>query len=215
MNFPSQSGFRADTEPLLGHGIFARPLGMLDWHLRRRLGVYEYSHSPRCLFRIEIGILQNELCLSDGCCIASGARIANLHFWNEQVPIMPKAGPTLSWALEMQRRIGHSLCELADYLNQEHELADVRGVRINLGLAKGLRNQQVASVMEHFGFERLEATKNMPFSERLHLFGENILISMIVLATNPSSLHRDTLWRDRVLMAMSKDTLRSRYGRHA
>lgn len=208
----SSSGFGPDIQPALGRGIFAQSLAMLDCHLRRRLGVYEYSQSPRCIFRIEKGTNSDEFRLSDGCRVAPGASIANLHFWNEQVPIMPKAGPTVAWALEMQRRIGHSLRELAAFLDHEREFSGVGCIAINLGLAKGQRNQQVAGVMERFGFERLEIEKSVPISERLHVLGENILISMIVLATNPSSLHRDTLWRDRILMAMSPNLLHNRYG---
>jgi hypothetical protein len=46
----------------------------------------------------------------------------------------------------------------------------------------------------------------------LHWFGENILISMIVLAQNASALRADTLWRDRTLVVLSRQTLQRRYG---
>jgi hypothetical protein len=46
----------------------------------------------------------------------------------------------------------------------------------------------------------------------MHWFGENILISMIVLTHNATALRADTLWRDRTLVFLSRQTLRTRYG---
>jgi hypothetical protein len=49
-------------------------------------------------------------------------------------------------------------------------------------------------------------------SQRLHRFGENILISMTVLARNAAALRADTLWRDRALVLLSRQRLQRRYG---
>lgn len=215
MHLESSSGFGVNPHPKLGQRIFAQSLAMLDRYLRRRQGVYEYSRSPRCIFRVEIGANPDDIRLSDGRRIAAGAPVANLHFWNEQVPVMPESGATVRWAIEMQRCVGHSLDELADYLDRDREVSDVRGIHINLAIANASRGQQAAGLMERFGFERLETAKSMSLIERLHLIGENILISMFVLAQNPSALRGDTLWRNRIRMAMSRELLSGRYGRRA
>ena len=46
----------------------------------------------------------------------------------------------------------------------------------------------------------------------MHWFGENILISMMVLARNAAALRADVLWRNRTLVFLSRRELRRRYG---
>jgi len=48
--------------------------------------------------------------------------------------------------------------------------------------------------------------------ERLHRFGENILISLILLAHNPGALHFGTLKRVRVPIYMSRRVLERKFG---
>jgi hypothetical protein len=48
--------------------------------------------------------------------------------------------------------------------------------------------------------------------ERLHRFGENILISLIVLAHNPGALRPDTLKRVRVPIYLSRRVLEKKFG---
>jgi len=47
--------------PLWAEFIFA-----LDRWLRRRQGVFEYTHDPECIFRIQLQRLRSEVVLSDG-----------------------------------------------------------------------------------------------------------------------------------------------------
>jgi cytochrome b561 len=46
----------------------------------------------------------------------------------------------------------------------------------------------------------------------MHRLGENIFISMMVLAHNAAALRADTLWRDRTLVFLSRSRLQERYG---
>ena len=52
----------------------------------------------------------------------------------------------------------------------------------------------------------------MSIGERLHRFGENILISLIILAHNPGALRPDTLRRVRVPIYLSRRMLEREFG---
>jgi hypothetical protein len=74
--------------------------------------------------------------------------------------------------------------------------------------AKGATLQRPGWAGNHIGF--------YPFpniaDENAHWFGENILISMIVLTRNAAAFRADTLRRDRTLVFLSRRELRRRYG---
>ena len=78
--------------PLWAEFIFA-----LDRWLRRRQGVFEYTHDPECIFRIQLQRLRSEVVLSDGTFGRPGDQAIDLHLWNEQIPAVPVAGPSLAW----------------------------------------------------------------------------------------------------------------------
>jgi len=80
------------TRPLWAEFIFA-----LDTWLRRREGVFEYSHKPDCILRAQLSRLTSDVLLSDGTFGRSGDRVIDLHFWNEQIPVKPVAGYSLAW----------------------------------------------------------------------------------------------------------------------
>ena len=61
--------------------------------------------------------------------------------------------------------------------------------------------------MAYYGFETIPETEPLSPAERLHRFGENILISMIVLAHNAAALRSDTLARVRVPIFLSRRVL--------
>lgn len=86
-------------------GAVERAIQRLDRHLRRRRGIFEFTDDPACVLRLAIA--------PD----AAGARIGELHFWNEQMP------PT-SFALG--RRLHRSLVLLARFVASRPELADLR-----------------------------------------------------------------------------------------
>ena len=82
------------ARPLWAEFIFA-----LDTWLRRREGVFEYSHKPDCILRAQLGRLTTDVLLSDGTFGRSGDRVIDLHFWNEQIPVKPVAG---YWGMPLQ-----------------------------------------------------------------------------------------------------------------
>jgi YkoP-like protein len=184
----------------------------LDDRLRLRHGVIEYTDSPECLFRIQLVTSNENYSLSDGTCIQPGDRVANLHVWNEQFPCFAGKGPTLAWARRVNQAFDLSLRELASFLDGRPKLDDVVAICANLSLEPAERSGQLVRFVSRFGFEQIAAANSRSFRQQMHWFGENILISMMVLARNAAALRVDTFRRDRTLVFLSRRELRRRYG---
>jgi hypothetical protein len=183
----------------------------LDDRLRLRHNVIEYTDSADCLFRIQIVKSNDDYMLSDGARIRVGDRIANLHVWNEQFPCFTVGGPTLAWARRVNRAFDASLRELSRFLDARSDLDDVIAICGNMGFQPAERTDQLARFVARFGFERIAGGTSRSFRQQIHWFGENILISMMVLARNAAALRADTLRRDRTLVFLSRRELRRRY----
>jgi hypothetical protein len=193
------------------HPWLAEALSAFDAWLRRRQAVFEYTRHPSCVFRLDISRARRPLVLHDGTRVRSGQRVARLHFWIEQIPPMPKGGATIGWARQMQRAIVISLRELARYLASRPDLGEVGVICADVPSATRSQSGQLARIMAHYGFEAIVEPERLPLGERLHRFGENILISLIVLAHNAGALRPDTLWRVRVPIYLSRRTLEKNF----
>jgi hypothetical protein len=188
----------------------ARLLAPLDRHLRRRQGIYEFSVNPECVFRLQVLRLQQAIALSDGTAFKPGERVIDLHLWNEHIPRLEPN--VLRWAGRMSNRLFNSLRELALYLRVSPELSDVVAIRANMSFGTPEQTAQLERVSKRYGFEPV-AVPDMPSAgERLHRFGENILITFFVLALNKAALRRDTLWRGRTQVFLSRAALEQKYG---
>jgi hypothetical protein len=205
-----------DTKNLSGDGRqfpwLEAMLAALDDRLRLRHSVIEYTNSPECLFRIQLAVSANRYVLADGTCIRPGDRIANLHIWNEQFPCFAATGPTLAWAHRVNHAFEVSLRELARFLDDRPDLHDVSAICANMTFEPAERSAQLVRFVGRFGFERITATSSRSIRHQIHWLGENILISMMVLARNAAALRSDTLRRDRTLVFLSRCELRRRYG---
>ena len=123
-------GANRHKRPLWAEFIFA-----LDSWLRRREGVFEYSHKPDCIFRAQLSRLSSDVLLSDGTFGRPGDRVIDLHLWNEQIPVTPIAGYSLAWGCRFNRRIEKSLRGLAQFLMSKPQLSDINIIRANTNLA--------------------------------------------------------------------------------
>jgi hypothetical protein len=186
-----------------------------DRVLCRCQSIVEYTSDPSCILRIGLSALDRDVVLSDGTCGRVGARIIDLHFWNEHVPRMPKQGASIAWARQMHRCFRNSLRELARCLAMRPDLNDVSVIRCNLALGGPERSAQVARLMVGYGFEQVPGAAAATLSERARRFGENILISLMVWVHNAAALRRDTLCRGRTQVFLSRRVLEQRYGRGA
>jgi hypothetical protein len=195
------------VRPWLAELVFA-----LDALLRHRYGVIEYTADPACVLRVQLCEAERDFELADGTRVRSQDRLLNLHLWNEHIPSIPAAGPTLGWAQRFRGQLALSFRELARYCVAHPELDDV--VAISANLAQGTRQQaqQLTSIMRRFGFAPRPECESASSDASLHRLGENILISVMVLAQNPVALRADSLWRDRIHVFLSRAALMARFG---
>lgn len=194
------------------HPWLAEAFSALDLWLRRRQAVFEYTDNRACVFRIDVNRSPRPLALRDGTRVRAGQRIVQLHFWNEQIPIMPKDGPTIGWARQMQRAMVISLQELARFLAARPDLGDVTVISGQAPSGTRIQRDQLGRIMARYGFEVVAAPEHLTFAERLHRFGENILISLIVFGRNAGALRSDTLARVRLPIYLSRRVLEREFG---
>lgn len=199
-----------------GVGPLYRPwladaFALFDARLRRSQAVFEYTSNPACIFRLDIAHARRALILADGTRLGPGERTARLHYWNEQVPPIPESGATIGWARRMQRAIAISLRELAGYLSARPDLGDIAVICADVPSATRTQSEQLARIMAHYGFETLAEPEQVPLGERMHRFGENVLISLIILVHNPRALRADTLTRVRVPIYLSRRNLEKHF----
>jgi hypothetical protein len=187
----------------------------IDTRLRAREGVYEHSASADCIFRVQIADSREAIKLSDGTQVRPGDRIINLHLWNEQLPIVPKNGATLAWARRMNRALEFSLRELALYLAARPNLTSVVALRANVTFGSAEQTQQITRIAARYGFEGAGPAEPRTMAERLHRCGENVLISLMVIARNTAAFRLKSLRRNRTPVYMSRQRLESRFGNHA
>ncbi len=184
----------------------------IDKGLRRRNGVTEYTQSRDCFCRMQIARSADDLLLADGTRVRPGDRVINLHFWTEHVPPIPSTGPTLGWARRINKIFESSLRELARHLAARPDVEDIGAIRLSAALGPAARSGQISRMLSRFGFEAAPQQEQRSLAGRIRRYGENILISLMVFAHNPSALHPDTLMRGRVVLYLSRKTLELRYG---
>jgi len=183
------------------HWVFS-----LDRWLRRWHGVYEFSTHRECLFRAERCVAEESLLLSDGVRVRRGDPLLKVHLWNEHMPAMGQAGPTVAWARRASRAIETSLRELARHVAQRSELDPVVAVCADMRLATAQQSAQLARIVSHFGFEPAQDSRvGRPGLPRR--LGENILMVLLVLATNPIAFRAAILRRDHARVVISRARL--------
>jgi hypothetical protein len=209
---------RSTTTSFLQHNRLGRDhpwlgaiIERIDTRLRVRGGVYEYSASPECICRIQIIDSREAVDLSDATQVRPGDLVINLHLWNEQLPIVPKDGATLAWALHLSRALELSLRELALYLDACPDLNSVVALRANMSFGSAEQSEQIARIAGRYGFERAKPMEQRTVAQRLHRFGENVLISLMVIARNEAAFRLESLRRDRTPVYMSRRKLESRF----
>jgi hypothetical protein len=88
----------------------------LDRWQRRRLGIWEFSDDPACVFRLGLTRSPFDARLADGTVVHQGDIVAVIHLSNERMPLIPPGGPDLAWARGLSRSLIHSLRLLAHYV---------------------------------------------------------------------------------------------------
>jgi hypothetical protein len=191
---------------LLGRGVFR-----LDRWLQERNGVFEYTRDNCCIFRIQHARALERVDLAGGSSISPGEHILNLHLWNEHIPAIRLEGATVGWARRLSRAIDFSLKELACYLGQHPELDEIVAMRAEMRLGREEKNRQLAYLSARYGFEDV-VTRHPGASRPLHRLGENVLLLLLVMATNPVALRASVLLRTQKVVYLPRAVLHRRYG---
>jgi hypothetical protein len=183
-----------------------------DGILRQRQQVFEFTADPTCIFRAQFARAERAFDLLDGTRVRPGDRMLNLHYWNEQIPRVPPAGATIGWARQFRRQMELSLFELGRYCAQTPELFDIVAIAANVSQGTREQRDQLTNIMRRFGFAPPLAIEPVRSDARLRRLGENVLITVFILARNPVVLRADTLWRDRTELFLSRTALAERFG---
>jgi hypothetical protein len=189
-------GANRHTRPLWAEFIFA-----LDSLLRRREGVFEYSQRPDCILRVQLSRLSSDVLLSDGTFGHAGDRVIDLHLWNEQIPVIPRAGYSLAWGCRFNRSLAKSLRGLAQCLTSRPQLSDINIIRAvtNLDL--------LHRIAARHGFEVICDPLNPSPWEHVHWFGQNILSGLLTLACHCGRTRPPRFSRSRQVIYLSRRAL--------
>lgn len=190
----------------LDRAVFA-----LDRWLCRCQSIYEYSAQPDCLFRIQLGVVEQSLTLPDGTRLRAGEPMLKLHLWNEHIPPMGPHGPSLAWARGVSRAIEASLRELSCYLGRHAELCEVRVLGGDMRLGNSRQRAQFLRIARRLGFDSPVLRRVPCWHQALHDLGDMLLILLLVLATNPVALRSAPLRHVPSRVYMSRATLVARY----
>jgi hypothetical protein len=192
-----------------GGGRLQSAILALDRRIRRRLGVYEYTVHPQCLFRLQLVHVEDPLVLADGTAVAPGSRALALHLWNERIPVMGPLGPTLAWARRIDRAIHASLRELTCYLAAQPSLKDIAAICGDMPVRGTRQAEQLARIMARYGFEAAVGTTDR--RNLIHRFGDGVLVLMLVWATNPCAVRSALLRCCNIRLFVSRAALERRY----
>jgi hypothetical protein len=190
--------------------LWAGSVARVDALLRSWYGVYEFTDDPACVFRIGMSRARACVSLSDGTVIAAGEVIGTLHFWNEHIARYPPPGPDLRWACAMRDQIAHSLCLLAQYIEQEPAWCEVRAFYGEGVFFSGrLGMPQIERVCMRFGFEQVASEPVPSLRRRVHLFWDNFTLWGLARAFQPAVLSRRPFLRPRQELWASRARLLS------
>lgn len=178
----------------------------LDRWLRRWHGVYEFTAHRDCLFRAERCPAEENLLLSDGVRVRRGDPLLKIHLWNEHMPAMGQQGPTIAWARRASRAVDTSLRELARHLAQCEDFDAVVAVCADMRLAPRRQSAQLTRIVSRYGFETAKDSR-VGRPGLVRLIGENILMVLLVLATNPIAFRAAVLRRGHARVVISRAKL--------
>ncbi len=181
------------------HGRLDRAVLAVDRSLRRAKGIFEFCDDDECILRIALIPSECRILLPDGAAVLPRDPIIDLHFWNERLPNLRRAGSSLAWGVMFRTRMRASLRLLAAYLETSPELGEVKACRARTAF---FRHRHIRNVARRLGF--VEAVPEGSLSDQVHEFLETFLIFGLAWVFNPEALsgkarlpRRDYLWMSR------------------
>jgi hypothetical protein len=177
-----------------------RPLiRQLDRTLCRRLGIFEFSGSPDCVFRARLLPAPHPLAVPGGM-VAAGEPVLELHLWNERIPPLPGTGASMAWAARGARLMRTSLNELAQLVSDDRRFAGVAAVGGSTWLFSGDGGLGGSTVLERMGFQVCEHPVRGVTGLSERLYGWALMWSYNPVSACPGrlrSMRRTTFWATR------------------
>lgn len=175
-------------------------------------GIWRFSEDPDCILRVARARARIGVHLPDGTEVRPGDAVGELHLWNERLPKMPPEGPDLAWATHMWRLWRESLRKLAQRLEEEPRLGDVRAFRgETVFLPRD--NFPWARLFQRAGFTVLRLPRPRSPWGRFAAFWQNGYAWALIWAYNPGSLRRKDFFRlARLQIWISRSGLCRLYG---
>src|SRR3972149_7778309 len=99
----------------------------LDELVRRCSRVFEFNQDADCLLRLQVARAPHTLRLPD-LTVEANDPVLLIHLWNERLPRTSPGGADLAWARRTLRLFRRSLYLVADYMQDDRQLSDVRAV---------------------------------------------------------------------------------------
>lgn len=190
----------------------ASPIRLLDRLLRRAYGIYEYWSDPDCIFRLSISEADRRIELP-GFTLEKGARVVELHFWNEHMPRLPEGGATVSWAKQFLRQVDRAFRELAKGSASDARLAGAQAISGLMVVFEDEAGFGAVPLLERLGF-RVAPYRN-PLGE-LGEFWARLYAWALLRAYQKNSLRGRRLRQlHRVELWMPMADFLSRYGARA
>jgi hypothetical protein len=196
----------------MAHVDLVRVAQGVDAILRHWHGIHDFTDDPDCVFRISLIRAATSLRFADGTHVGEGDPVLELHFWNEHLPIMPAAGPSVAWAGQLARQMRRSLHLLDRHLEREDPLREVVALSGATPFSSRLGMIQVLRTGRRFGFELFETDEEAERSYRLHTLFDSMLLWGLGWTFNRASLRGKALLRHRHQLWMSRARLHDRYG---
>jgi hypothetical protein len=183
----------------------------IDRHLRGRLDLVELGDGADCMFRVKPIPAPRPLPVPGGT-IEPGTPILELHFWNENVPLITSGGPGVKWGARAARMLVHTFHVIADALETRPDFASAKAVggatAIVFPGAVGAEK-----LLERLGFE---VTVYRHPKGRWAGFWENVHTWMIMWTFNPESLQgRAPHQLEKSECWMTREQFLERYGSSA
>jgi hypothetical protein len=199
---------RASTTKARLHirGLAKPAIQALDRLLRRCYGVHEYTDDKECIFRIALRTVRSDVALQPGMLVRSGDTIAELHLWNEQLPLVPPEGANMAWGALVDRQIRRSLTLLAAHLVAHPNVVAVHG-EAAFGCQMG--QQQRNRFARRYGFEIVTGVPRL--RSRVRHFCDDFLFWGLTQTFNPHGLKGKPVHRARHDIWMSRTELHQRW----
>ncbi|WP_263356683.1 YkoP family protein [Acidicapsa ligni] len=196
-------------EPLSRYGREAVVLGVriIDFLLRFCTGIREFSKRSDCILRVSVSRCPSEVVLPDARVITQGARLLELHFWNEHLIHCLGPHELFGWGFCLQRRIRFSLMLLADWAMADGDLADFEGVHASLTVSL----DRVERVFRELGFTIEYPKRTAP--QRIHDFLDNVLVGGLMWAFHPYGARKGKRVPRRTELWISRSDFLRIYGR--